>query len=195
MEAMTVVTSGVACAPLAGQTSSGDRGMVVEFPGGALVAAIDGLGHGDEASLAAHEAELVLEDDPGAPVDELVHRCHARLKNTRGAVMTLASFQQGAMTWVGVGNVEAVLVRPGGIDAVPMRGGIVGYSLPALVARRLTVARGDTLVLATDGIRHGFRAEVDLREPQTIADAVLAKYAKPNDDACVVVARYLGGAA
>jgi hypothetical protein len=192
---MTLVSTGVACAPLAGQTSSGDRGIVVEFSGGTLVAAIDGLGHGDEASVAAHEAELVLEDDPGAPVDELVQRCHTRLKKTRGAVMTLASFQQGAMTWVGVGNVEAVLVHSAGIEGVPMRGGIVGYSLPALVARRLSVVRGDTLVLATDGIRHGFRAEVDLREPQTIADAVLSKYGKPNDDACVVVARYLGGAA
>lgn len=192
---MTLLATGVACAALAGQTSSGDRGLVVEFPGGALVAAIDGLGHGADASLAAHEAELVLEDDPGAPVDELVQRCHARLKNTRGAVITLASFHQGAMTWVGVGNVEGLLVRPSGIDAVPMRSGIVGYALPALVARRVSVARGDTLVLATDGIRHGFRAEVDLREPQTIADAVLAKYGKGNDDACVVIARYLGGAA
>jgi hypothetical protein len=192
---MTLVASGVACAPLAGQTSSGDRGFVLEFTGGTLVAAIDGLGHGEEASLAAQEAELVIEDDPAAPVDELVHRCHARLKNTRGAVMTLASFQEGALTWVGVGNVEGMLVKPSGIDAVPMRGGIVGYSLPSLVARRISVARGDMLVLATDGIRHGFRAEVDLREPQTIADAVLAKYRKPNDDACVVVARYLGGGA
>jgi negative regulator of sigma-B (phosphoserine phosphatase) len=190
---MTLISTGVACAPLAGQTSSGDRGVVVEFPGGALVAAIDGLGHGQDASLAAEEAHLVLEDDPAAPVDELVHRCHTRLKNTRGVVMTLASFQQGAMTWVGVGNVEGMLVRPGGIDAVPMRGGIVGYSLPALVSRRLTVGRGDTLVLATDGIRHGFRAEIDLRDARTIADAILAKYGKPNDDACVVVARYLGG--
>jgi hypothetical protein len=192
---MTLVSTGVACAPLAGQTSTGDRAFVVEFTGGTLVAAIDGLGHGEEASLAAQEAKQVIEDDPAAPLDELVQRCHARLKNTRGAVMTLASFHQGEMTWVGVGNVEGVLVRPAGIDAVPMRGGIVGYSLPSLVTRRVSIARGDTLILATDGIRHGFRAEVDLRAPQTIADAVLANFKKPNDDACVVVARYVGGGA
>lgn len=192
---MTLLATGLASTPIAGQTSSGDRGVVVEFPGGALVAAIDGLGHGHDACVAADEAALVLEDDPSAPVDELVQRCHTRLKNTRGAVMTLASVHAGAITWLGVGNVEGLLVRPGGIDAVPHRGGIVGYQLPALVARRITVAPGDTLVLATDGIRAGFRAEVDLRDPQTIADAVLSKYGKSNDDACVVVARYLGGAA
>jgi hypothetical protein len=59
----------------------------------------------------------------------------------------------------------------------------------------VTIAKGDTLVLATDGIRHGFRAEVDAREPQAIADAMLAKYSKGSDDACVVIARYIGGSA
>jgi hypothetical protein len=192
---MTLVATGIACAPLAGQTSSGDRGLVVAFPGGALVAAIDGLGHGHEASLAAGEAELVLQDDPAAPVDELVQRCHHRLRSTRGAVMTLASVTAGTISWIGIGNVEGILVKPGGLEAVPMRGGIVGYSLPALVARTVTVGKGDTLVLATDGVRHGFRAEVDAREPQTIADAMLAKYGKSSDDACVVIARYIGGSA
>jgi hypothetical protein len=188
----SLVATGVACAPLAGQVSSGDRGIVVEHAGGTLVAAIDGLGHGQEASLAAQEAEHVLEDDPAAPVDELVKRCHDRLRSTRGAVMTLASVTPGNVTWIGVGNVEGILVRAAGLEAVPMRGGIVGYSLPSLVARRVPVAKGDTLVLATDGIRHGFRAEVNTREPQVIADAILANYGKGSDDACVVIARYIG---
>ena len=192
---MTLVATGIACAPLAGQTSSGDRGLVFEFPGGALVAAIDGLGHGHEASLAAGEAELVLQDDPGAPVDELVQRCHDRLRSTRGAVMTLASVTPGTISWIGIGNVEGILVKSRGLEAVPMRGGIVGYSMPALVARKVTVAKGDTLVLATDGIRHGFRAEVNAREPQAIAEAMLANYGKGSDDACVVIARYIGESA
>jgi len=168
---------------------------VVEFPGGALVAAIDGLGHGQEAALAASEAELVLQDDPAAPVDELVQRCHHRLRSTRGAVMTLASVTRETISWIGVGNVEGILVKPQGLEAVPLRGGIVGYSLPVLVARKITVGKGDTLVLATDGVRHGFRAEVNAREPQVIAEAMLAKYSKGSDDACVVIARYIGGAA
>ena len=70
-----------------------------------------------------------------------------------------------------------------------MRGGIVGYQLPQLAPRRLPVSQGDTLVLATDGIRHGFRAEVNARDPQVIADAVLANWSKTTDDACVAVSR------
>jgi hypothetical protein len=48
-------------------------------------------------------------------------------------------------------------------------------------------------VLATDGIRHGFRAVVlPAHSPQRIAEEVLARYGTSNDGACVVVARYLG---
>ncbi|MBV8761505.1 MAG: SpoIIE family protein phosphatase [Deltaproteobacteria bacterium] len=190
-----MVKAGLATAALAGNASSGDRGVVLEFAGGAVVALIDGLGHGDMASKAASAAAAALGEDPAQPVDELVRRCHAQLRHTRGAVMTVASFERGAMTWVGVGNVDGILVRPDRVEAINTRGGIVGYQLPALSPRRLDVAPGDTLVLTTDGVRHGFRAAIDQREPQVIADAILADFGKATDDACVVVARYVGDAA
>ena len=190
-----MVKAGVAAAALGGQASSGDRGVVLTFPGGAVIAAIDGLGHGAHASEAASAAVEVLSADPAQPVDELVRRCHTQLRHTRGAVMTLASFVRGSMTWVGVGNVDGILVRSTGVEGINTRGGIVGFQLPPLSPRRFEVEPGDTLVLATDGIRHGFRSAVDRREPQTIADAILSGFSKATDDACVVVARYLGDAA
>lgn len=195
---MTVVAWATAGAPLAGQTSSGDRAVVVPFPDGALVALIDGLGHGPEACEAALAAERVLLAAPYEPVDELLQRCHTALRPTRGAVMSLASFdaKQGTMSWFAVGNVEAMLVRARGAGsvAVPMRGGTVGYTLPPLDPRTVLVYPGDTLVLASDGIRLGFKEEVlPPRTPQEIADQVMARWAKGTDDACVVVARYVGG--
>lgn len=197
---MTVLAWATAGAALAGQTASGDRGVVVPFPGGALVALIDGLGHGREACLAADAAERVLLATPYEPVDLLIQRCHDELRRTRGAVISLASFDaaQSSMTWLGVGNVEALLVRarsPEAAEAVAMRGGTVGYLLPPLNPRTLSVQPGDTLVLASDGIRHGFRQEVvPARTPQEIADQVMANWARTSDDACVVVARYVAGA-
>ena len=57
------------------------------------------------------------------------------------------------------------------------------------------LVRGDTLVLATDGIRHGFKAEIHAaRSPQQIADEVMRHWAETTDDACVVVVRYDGAA-
>src|SRR5439155_3811792 len=113
---------------------SGDHALVAPFPGGVLVALVDGLGHGQPASIAAKAAIEVLSQHPDHPVGELIASCHERLRTTRGAVISLASFDasRGAMTWVGVGNVEGVLVRGGGSDAMAMRGGTVGFQLPPL---------------------------------------------------------------
>src|SRR5687767_174898 len=141
---MTVLAWAMAGTALAGQSSSGDRGVVVPFPGGALAAVIDGLGHGKEACVAAVEAERVLLEAPYESVAELIKRCHDRLRATRGAVISLASFdgQRGTMTWLGVGNVEGLLVRAQSgtvTEAVAMRGGTVGYMLPPLTPRTLVV--------------------------------------------------------
>jgi serine phosphatase RsbU (regulator of sigma subunit) len=187
---------GLAGAPLTGQTRSGDRGLVVPFDGGSLVALIDGLGHGAEAAKAAERCEEVLRRTAAAALVDIVQSCHAELRQTRGVVLSLASFdERGSMTWLGVGNVEALLVRSDSdrTEAIAARGGTVGYLLPPLAPRALAVRPGDTLVLATDGIRHGFKREVHpSRTPQEIADLILAGWSKGSDDACAIVARYVG---
>src|SRR2546428_3284421 len=51
-----IVEWGVASQTLAGEVESGDKHVVKIFPHGALLAAIDGLGHGEEAAAAANMA-------------------------------------------------------------------------------------------------------------------------------------------
>jgi serine phosphatase RsbU (regulator of sigma subunit) len=182
------------------ERESGDLHVVAEFPGGALVALIDGLGHGPEAALAAREAARVLEERPRDPLDELIRRCHDALHGTRGAVMSVASFdaQQSSMTWAGVGNVEALLLRADRSaerrrEVISLRGGVVGYQLPPIRASTLAVGPGDTLVMASDGLRSGFATGIPLHwGPQALADSLLERHARGSDDALVVVARYLG---
>jgi hypothetical protein len=194
-----VVEWGSAGAALDG-ADSGDACVVAPFPGGALVAVIDGLGHGPEARDATREAVRILEACAGEPLGALVERCHEALRKTRGAVMSLASFDARAasLTWLGVGNVEGFLLRaaPGGRprESLTLRGGVVGYQLPPLRPAALSVARGDTLVMATDGIRSAFVADLaPSPRPQELADAILARHARGTDDALVLVARYAGG--
>src|ERR1043165_2902575 len=113
---MSVVEWACATRALHGHASSGDRGLVVSFDGGALAAVIDGLGHGPEAAKAAECAEAVLRRMPQAPLTDIVRTCHEDCRPTRGVVLSLARFdERGAMSWLGVGNVEALLIR-GGID-------------------------------------------------------------------------------
>jgi serine/threonine protein phosphatase PrpC len=114
--------------------------------------------------------------------------------------MSLARFDahRGAMTWLGVGNVEGYLHHAQWADrsgraSLVTRGGIVGSDLPAVQAAVVPVEPGDTLVLATDGIRSGFADDITIGdEPQRLADEALSRYGKGTDDALVLVARYLG---
>jgi negative regulator of sigma-B (phosphoserine phosphatase) len=181
------------------EAQSGDLHVVSAFPDGALVALIDGLGHGPKAAAAAEAAATVLDANAAAPVLDLLQRCHAGLRKTRGAVMTLASFDArlSCMTWAGVGNVDAALLRAGGRwngnAAIALRGGVVGFQLPPLRADTLIVAPGDTLVMATDGIHSGFTEGLPMdRPPPEMAQHILDRFAKDSDDAHVVVARYRG---
>jgi negative regulator of sigma-B (phosphoserine phosphatase) len=178
---------------------SGDRHVVALFPDGALIAVIDGLGHGVEAAAAARTAADLLEASPQDPVTDLIQRCHQALRRTRGAVMSLASFHavSSSITWAGVGNVDVVLLRSTATgksrEVLLGRGGIVGYQLPAVRSASLPVGRGDTLIMTTDGIRGGFADRVDVRRPpQENAASILADYGKRTDDALVVVAQYRG---
>lgn len=193
----------VATLALEGQQESGDLHVVSHFDSGALVAAIDGLGHGPEAALAARSAAAALERDCTLPVVRLLESCHESLRGTRGAVITLASFNRaaGTMSWAGVGNIEGTLLRREPRDgrareSVMLVGGVPGHQLPALRPNQLEVWPGDTLVLATDGVRGGYLDVVDSEEPpQHLADHLLAEYGKGTDDALVLVARYLGAGA
>lgn len=197
---MASLELGVALFPWEGHGESGDRHVVLSLAGGALVAAIDGIGHGCGAASAAKIAGSILEAHPAHSLTDLVQECHGALRHTRGVVMSLASisWQSGTLTWLGVGNVQAALQRAGAPrgtvqEVLLLRAGVVGDELPALQAASLPVYAGDTLVFATDGIRGEFLSEISpLEPPQKCADRILNLHCRRNDDALVVVARVPG---
>jgi xanthosine utilization system XapX-like protein len=190
----------VATRAVLGETCSGDAHLVKSLPSGTLVAVVDALGHGREAASCATRAVGVLDRYAGEALIPLVRRCHAELRGTRGVVASLVAFDPAddTMTWLGVGNVAGILLR-GDARAEPraewlmLRGGVIGGQLPPLAASVVAVASGDTLTLATDGIRGDFSQGVSAdAPPQLIADRILAAHATRADDALVLAARYLG---
>jgi serine/threonine protein phosphatase PrpC len=118
------------------------------------------------------------------------------LRDTRGAVLSLALFAPGSLTWLGVGNVDGVVVRSAASapEHLLVRSGVVGRQLPSLEVSRLAVTRGDTLILATDGIKGHFADDpgVAFRARPMVAEQILVDYSKGTDDALVMVVRYLG---
>ena len=194
------IETGLATAMRAGEAESGDLSVVLLTPGGALVAVVDGLGHGEEAAAAARLAVSVLESHLFESVISLVRLCHEELRATRGVVVSLASIDavEGAMTWVGVGNVQGILLRADpqtqpAIERLLLRGGVVGAAeLPPLSEAVLRMFPGDTLIFATDGIRSGFTAGLTAgAAPQLLASRILRHHARDTDDALVLAARYL----
>lgn len=183
----------------AGGPESGDHGLVRGTGDGALLALVDGLGHGPHAACASLLAIRTLEEHAGEPLARLIERCDEALRDTRGAAITLvrASAEPFELRWLGVGNVESFLLRADSFgasercDAVVLRGGVVGYRLPALRTTRVPLSPGDTLVMATDGIRSDFARDLPLAlEPAELAHHVWQRFGKATDDALVLVARF-----
>jgi phosphoserine phosphatase RsbX len=190
----------VASRALPGQVVSGDSHVVTPWTGGLLLAVVDGLGHGDEATVAAKRAIEVLVAHAGESVIALVQHCHRALRLTRGVVMTLVSIdvREATLTALGIGNVETVLWRANPQarprrESVLLRGGVVGYQLPALQASVFPVSIGDLLVFATDGVREDFGDALDAAEPVgQLADRILAQKFRGTDDGLVLACKYLG---
>jgi hypothetical protein len=192
---------GIAQIVLEGQTVSGDRHLVRAYREGLLVAVVDGLGHGEEAATAAEIAISTLRNHIVEPVIPLFNRCHKALKHTRGAAISLARLSGSleSMTWLGVGNVEGILLRADPkavppLESIRLFPGVAGFQLPPLHTVVTPMHPGDLLIFFTDGIRRDFLSEpIPRQSPKLIASRICEEHSKGNDDALVLVARYSGG--
>jgi len=191
---------GIAAAAVEGQRESGDIHVMYYVRDCLLLAVIDGIGHGDSAAAAALAASSVLKSNPSEKLETLMQMCHDVLRSTRGAVMSLASIfpRLGQMRWLGVGNVQGMVQRAGALkgtvqEVLLLRAGVLGAQMPSLQAATVPLQTDDRIIFATDGIRSGFVADLSsLDTPQRSADRILQQHCRSNDDALVVVARYLG---
>lgn len=191
---------GVAAKQMPGETLSGDTYLVKPTDKGTLVAVVDGLGHGKEAAEAARLALGAVEQRAHPPLAQALEYCSRELRQTRGVVMSMAflSALDDTMEWVGVGNVDGLLVRSSAngkrpIECLILSQGVVGVRLPPLHPAVLNVAPGDAIVFVTDGIRRGFEQRVRLPgAADEIARSILAHDCMETDDALVLVAIYKG---
>lgn len=207
----------IASTPMPGEEVSGDGYCLVPRPSGLLAVVVDALGHGPGAGRTAQAAIEIIEGSGAATLPTLFRECHAGLAGTRGVVMSAAWYEgdDQAITWLAVGNVDGCLIRAdkegrdGSCPTPPaspheiysardrrvtrkesllMRGGVVGYQLPALRPATVPVRPGDLLVLATDGVRLDVTSLV--RERATLqedADRILSEGSRNTDDALVLL--------
>lgn len=201
VEGGPLIKWGIAERTFPGESESGDLHFVYQTGSRVLMGVVDGLGHGREAAAAARVTANLIDSFSHESLESLFKRCHERLQSTRGAAITIVAFERdsGILQWLGVGNVMAVLWRANPVghptySDLIVRAGIVGsHTLPPLQSSKVAVSRGDTLVLATDGIHHGFLHDLTgSPPPQVLADKLLKNHQRRLDDSLVLVVRYLG---
>ena len=181
--------------PYPGEACNGDAWQVDWHEGRCRVAIVDGLGHGELAANAASFALRALEAQPELSPEASLRVCHAALRSTRGAAISLALIDPmlRQLTYCGVGNTEASLLVDGHWVHLVAYRGIVGATLPRLRSFSHALGLDWMLIMYTDGIRSRFRhealADAAAHKPQTLADAILRGWARETDDATVLVAR------
>lgn len=155
------------------------------------LALADGLGHGAEAAMAAERFCAFARDHEESPLDEILRGAHAVLAGTRGAAAALlrVDTQRHKASFVGVGNIELRADSEHAIHPV-CTPGIVGTRVKQVLVFSYPLARGDLLVMHSDGVE-GLRdlSSYRNRSPQDVADTVLATFRVTRDDATCIVVR------
>ena len=157
------------------------------------IAVIDGLGHGPDAAAAAGRAVEALAAIPDADVPSCIRACHEALKGTRGAALSVIriDLDAGRMTFAGLGNVEGVVVSPGGKHLLIPQRGIVGVLAPRIQETEEELPDSFIVMLCTDGIRSDGRSDLQfgpIISAEALANELLMTSSRDDDDAAVVVA-------
>lgn len=163
----------------------GDRRRIV-------AAVIDGLGHGVDAHEAAVVAQRVVETNAGLNLVGLFQDAHQLLRPTRGAVMAVAvlHLDERRMEFLGVGNIEAVLINAKTSTQLTSLGGTVGHSMRSIRPFEYPWDGHHTLVMCSDGIRSAWRTqlpqEILQAHPDILTDSILSGFSRENDDATAI---------
>jgi len=184
---------GIFCRSKYGEKYNGDNYFLQRFEDKTFAAVIDGLGHGQPASEASTEARLYLVENYKKPLDVIINGLHARLKSTRGAVISIALIddKKGELEYVGIGNVlTRVFNSPTPTKPVNYNGSL-GYILRNFRVFQYPWVKGNIIIMTSDGISERYdqnRVPNFLKKhPVIIANTILKEYGKAYDDATVLV--------
>jgi negative regulator of sigma-B (phosphoserine phosphatase) len=189
------MTVGVASRSANAAEVCGDRAGWWSLNGLEIVAIADGLGHGPAAAVAASAAIDVAARWPGGDLLDLFPRMNEALRPTRGAAVGVAMVEwaTGQITYAAVGNTRAALI---GTRTTYLNGyaGIVGVGYRRLDTITVPFSPGDVLAQWTDGLNEQIELTSADRSAAKLDDTaalLLGRFARGNDDRCVVVAHLI----
>lgn len=186
---------GTATRPRFNAAVNGDAFVIKQWDESAMVALMDGLGHGQFAHRAAQAARLYVESHFDQPLEQIFRGVGRACRATRGVVMALARFDwaQEKLIFASVGNIEVRVFPRDEPSRFNVRRGIVGLNAPSPVVTEHAWRTGRMLVLHSDGLStHWGSDDFPGLAGQTATEAaqtLLRKLAKAEDDATVIVVK------
>ena len=174
---------------------NGDAIVIQQWQDSALLAVVDGLGHGAAAQKASLAARQYLQEHFDQRLPNLFRGVDRACRATRGVVLGLARFDLGRQTVIlaSVGNVEIRIVGgPATIHCVARRG-VLGYQTPEPLVTEHPWTASSLIIFHSDGLRNRWDwadfAQVSNQAPALIARRLLNELGTIDDDATVLVAR------
>ncbi|MBC8282032.1 MAG: SpoIIE family protein phosphatase [Chloroflexi bacterium] len=181
----------------------GDSFACWESDGKITLCIVDGLGHGENAEVAAIAALQYVGSHISEPLADIFSGCNNEIFRTRGVVMGLAVIdrQNATLTYGGIGNIVARIVTnypdsPG--ESMQFIGdtGIVGGGYRRFCEQTVEISPGQLLLMHTDGIPEHldispYPAEIK-SDLSKLATAIIDDWGKETDDRAVVIYRYDG---
>lgn len=154
---------------------------------------IDGLGHGEDAEVAARAGEAAFQQRPFDSPERQFEDMHHAMKGTRGGAAAAVHFDalSGGLRFVGIGNIGATLISEEKTRGLASHPGIVGLQFRKAQAFDHSHAIGHLLVMFSDGLqsRWNLRDYPGLihRHPAVIAAVLHRDYCRGRDDVTVLV--------
>ncbi len=188
----SVIQTSVYSRPKPGFKSNGDAYFIKRYEDSAIVAVVDGIGHGDKASEASRIALKVIEDKFRDELEEVVLTIHRRLHGSRGCVIGIVRMnKEGKIEYLGVGNIRTQIYTPEMYKRLVSFDGLLGSNIRTLRTDRLTLSRPCLVVLHSDGVA-SFNFEdkrIVYRPVMEVIKESFEKYKKSSDDATLLIAR------
>ncbi|MCE7060292.1 ATP-binding SpoIIE family protein phosphatase [Dyadobacter sp. CY343] len=184
----------ILCKP--GESLCGDAYAWKANPYFLKVMLADGLGHGPLANLAAQRACEAFRKSVHNNPSDILNDIHKHVKDTRGLVATVATFDLVNKAWniCGVGNISTRLCNALSAKTHMPFNGILGVNISGrLQSQKIENETGSYLVLCSDGIstrwetsKHASVFKYDL---SILAAVIYKDYARHSDDMSVVVVK------
>jgi anti-sigma regulatory factor (Ser/Thr protein kinase) len=195
MENSHGIELGIISLPKPGEEVCGDGWQCELLADKSLCFVADGLGHGSNAAVAAHEAVDVLTEYRGKTPAEIVERAHAALRSTRGAALAVAQIDhpQKTVRFCGVGNIAGAIVAGGRTRQMVSLNGTAGLEVRKITEFSYPWSSESTLIMHSDGLMTRWDLELypalAQRHPSLIAAMLYRDFNRNRDDVTVLVAK------